>query len=269
MILFALMAVLTANAADFYLIGGFNNWTVADESCKFSATSTDGVYELKYNGTLTSGFKLNDGSWSGSYNIGSNGSTLEIGKAYTYYNGSDSGNINMSESVANPTITLDINAGTLLVEGSAAETTISYDINGSFEDGTNWTKTLMTDAGNGIWTVTIEVKKDAAFGIDELANGNWSAWWAASTSGVSVSDDTEITLVNSNTSNIAIATGTYDFSLDTSNMVLTIKKQGSTGITTIALGNAADSTVFNLAGQRVNKSAKGLVIVGGKKILNK
>lgn len=79
MLLFALMAVLNASATDFYLIGGFNSWTVADENCKFSATSADGVYQLKYEGTLTSGFKLNDGSWLGSYNIGSNGSALVLG----------------------------------------------------------------------------------------------------------------------------------------------------------------------------------------------
>lgn len=53
MLLFALMAVLTANATDFYLVGAFNGWNVKSESCKFTETSTSGVYGLKYSGNLT------------------------------------------------------------------------------------------------------------------------------------------------------------------------------------------------------------------------
>lgn len=174
----------------------------------------------------------------------------------------------MAESVANPTITLDINAGTLLIEGATTETVITYDINGTFEDGEHWNKTLMTDAGDGVWTVTIEVKADAYFGIDELANGNWSAWWAGNGE-VSISDDSEITLVSSNPSNISIAAGTYDFSLDTSSMTLTVKKTSSTGISSIAAESNTNAPTYNLAGQSVSKGAKGLVIVGGKKYLNK
>lgn len=41
----------------------------------------------------------------------------------------------------------------------------------------------------------------------------------------------------------------------------------STGITSIATPMPAISTAYNLAGQRVNASAKGIVIIGGKKVV--
>lgn len=56
------MMALAANAADYYLIGGFNSWALEDAKAKFEVVE-DGTYELKYNGTLTSGFKINDGTW--------------------------------------------------------------------------------------------------------------------------------------------------------------------------------------------------------------
>lgn len=43
----------------------------------------------------------------------------------------------------------------------------------------------------------------------------------------------------------------------------------ATGIQTIEAASAANGAIYNLAGQRVDKSYKGIVIVNGKKYLNK
>ena len=43
----------------------------------------------------------------------------------------------------------------------------------------------------------------------------------------------------------------------------------TTGISTVETASTADGNVYNMAGQRVSKNYKGLVIVGGKKYLNK
>lgn len=43
----------------------------------------------------------------------------------------------------------------------------------------------------------------------------------------------------------------------------------ATGIHTIEAASAANATMYNLAGQRVDKASKGIVIVNGKKYLNK
>lgn len=43
----------------------------------------------------------------------------------------------------------------------------------------------------------------------------------------------------------------------------------TTGISAVETAPTADGNVYNMAGQRVSKNYKGLVIVGGKKYLNK
>ena len=43
----------------------------------------------------------------------------------------------------------------------------------------------------------------------------------------------------------------------------------ATGIHTIEAAPAANAAMYNLAGQRVDKAYKGIVIVNGKKYLNK
>lgn len=43
----------------------------------------------------------------------------------------------------------------------------------------------------------------------------------------------------------------------------------ASGISSISSESAADAPAYNVAGQRVNKDAKGLVIVNGKKYMNK
>lgn len=70
-LLASLFCCLGVHATEYYIIGGFNGWATADPNCQFSATSTDGVYELNYSGTLTSGFKVNDGTWTNdNFNFG-------------------------------------------------------------------------------------------------------------------------------------------------------------------------------------------------------
>ena len=57
----AALTGFSSYAIDYYLIGGFNNWSLKQANCKFNDQG-DGTYVLDYNGTLTSGFKINDGT---------------------------------------------------------------------------------------------------------------------------------------------------------------------------------------------------------------
>lgn len=192
------------------------------------------------------------------------------GTAYSYNNDSNSGNIGIDEAIANPTLTLNINEGTLLIEGDSAEVVVTYVLDGNFADGgKSWTITQMTDAGNGIWTATgVEAKVDAKFLVEKQEDSNSTAWYGTAES-TTVSDNVVLTLTADNKQDISIAAGTYDFSLDTSSMTLTVKKTSSTGISSIAAESNTNAPTYNLAGQSVSKGAKGLVIVGGKKYLNK
>lgn len=130
------MSALSANAADYYLIGDFDGWALKDANAKFTDAG-DGTYTLEM-ATLTSGFKINDGTWNnGNANWGSNGSTLTIGETYNLSIGGSTGNINFTENGAKENVKLVFNptAATLLVTGQAKENTYDNvylvgDING-------------------------------------------------------------------------------------------------------------------------------------------
>ncbi|MCH5228006.1 MAG: hypothetical protein J1F16_09380 [Muribaculaceae bacterium] len=121
----AVLGGLAFNAnADYYLIGSFNDWTQADPNAHFTAGSNTDEYVLDYQGTLISGFKINDGSWSNAEANFGGSSTLTIGEVYTLQVGSSSGNITLSENIENPHIVLNVSnpaAPTLLITGQSVE----------------------------------------------------------------------------------------------------------------------------------------------------
>lgn len=270
MILFALMAVLTANATDYYLVGGGLGWSTTDY--KFSETTTTGVYELSFTGTLTSGFKIYDGADWSTVNIGANSTStlLTPGVAYSYAEGSGSGNITLSEAIANPTLTLNTNDKTLTVVGAAAQVTVTYKLNGSFEDGSAWKDVTLTEA-DGVFSATVTAKVDAAFKVVSLNDGAEGEWYGSTNASITAEADNQTITLSTTGGNISIAAGTYNISVKKTDsaLTLTVSAVGSTGIAKISSEISADAPAFNIAGQRVNKGTKGLVIVGGKKYLNK
>lgn len=113
--LLLMVTALTANASDYYLIGEFNGWTLKQNDCKFTENWDGNTYVLDLQGTLTSGFKINDGTWSNpSANFGGT-TTLTPGESYTLEFVDD--NITMENALLNPHIEFDPDNMTLLVTG--------------------------------------------------------------------------------------------------------------------------------------------------------
>jgi hypothetical protein len=50
---------------------------------------------------------------------------------------------------------------------------------------------------------------------------------------------------------------------------IVITRGGSTGISTVKTVRVADGAIYNLAGQKVDKNYKGVVIMNGKKMIQK
>lgn len=232
-LLVAMLVGFAANAADYYLIGGALGWDLKNEKGHFTDKG-DGIYELKFQGSFTSGFKVNDGTWSNpNINFGSNGNKLVIGTPYAYANGS-SNNIDFDGTVTDPTITLDINNGTILVAGEAQESDLAYCIWGSLKSGA-WAATDFSDEDNdGIWTIeNVEVTyASAAFGIRSFeksaGNGSQKDWIAADGASKITGEGTFKCKVNSST-NFSIAKGTYSFSFNPETMVLNVTGGGQGG----------------------------------------
>ena len=219
---FLLVAMLVGFAAnaDYYLIGGFNGWALKDANCKF-ADQGDGTFKLEYKGTLSSGFKVNDGTW-GAVNFGSNGSNLEVGVPYEYVNSGTSGNIGISENIENPTLILNPTAGTLLIEGKTVEATFSYCLHGTLASST-WADVALTEK-DGLWVNDNVVVSNAAasFGIkkNDASTGNQVEWLSADGASSITGAGTFKCKVDG--TNFSIATGTYGLSFDPKTMTLTV-----------------------------------------------
>lgn len=222
------MTALAANATDYYLIGGFNGWALAADDCKFEYVG-DGRYELDYDGTLTSGFKINDGTWGNAdANFGSNGSNLVVGEAYKYAVGSSTINIAIAENIQNPHLVLNIVDQTLFVEGASVAAEYAYALHGNWDGGEAWSEKALTEK-SGNWSVAGVEVSDCTFGIKKLdAASGTQVDWISSAGEAEVVVGTAMPCKVEGT-NFSLAAGNYDFAFDAEAMTLTVSVAGQGG----------------------------------------
>ncbi len=163
----AMMLSIVANATDYYLIGCFNNWELAQENCKFTDAG-DGTYMLDYQGTLTSEFKINNGTWDDANTFGGGG-TLTPGTEYTLY--SPGGNITLAENIDNPHIVFNPSAKTLLITGQAVDVKVRYGIHGQIFGNASWETVDFEQQEDGLWVITASVVP-GDFGIKVMDAGS-------------------------------------------------------------------------------------------------
>lgn len=164
----------TAADPDLYLIGANvdgSYWTLGTNKM---TSNGNGIYTWS-GSQLGSGFKINDGSWSGSYNIGSSGPVIELGKPYTTSNSGSSGNISFSDAsyvVTNPTVTFDLNSLILTVTGEGAGGEKTFSLAGTFNDWNGGDSNYSLKESNGVYVGRYNMPADAQFQI-VLNNQTW------------------------------------------------------------------------------------------------
>ncbi len=225
----ALIVGMAANATDYYLIGGFNNWTLKAQNCLFTAAE-DGTYVLDYEGILTSGFKINDGTWSNDKaNFGSNGTALQLDQPYTMKVGGDTKNIALTENIANPHLVLNVSNPSnpvLTISGQSQEAEYKYGIKGQIFDGENWNVVDMVEnEDNGKWVLTAEVVA-GEFGVlvMDASTSAQTAWFAADGDGVlgTAQLGQPLALKENGTNFASTLAGTFTFVFDPNAMTLTV-----------------------------------------------
>ena len=262
--LVALLVGVMSASADYYLSGGFNGWKSADPSCLFTDNG-DGTYVLDYNGQLTSGFKVNDGTWTNDKIIfGSNGSALSLGVPYNYSVGGSTKDISLAEgAVDNPHIVLDPTKKTLTITGQTPEDIeISYCLHGNIADASSWSDIALENTSGNIWAAEgVSVTATSNFGIKELTNGAQSAWIAADgTSAITASGVFNCTV---NGTNFSIAAGTWNLTFDADAMTLTVASVGDTPVDpdpsahNVYLAGEFNSWAGNDAAYKFTKGADG------------
>ena len=230
----ALAAGIVAQATDYYLIGGFNGWKTSDPACLFTA-ATDGTYVLDYEGTLTSGFKINDGTWSNAKaNFGSNGTALQLDQPYTMKVGGDTKDIALTENIANPHLVLNVSDPSnpvLTISGQSQEAEYKYGIHGEIFGGEDWaTVDFVENESNGKWELTAEVVA-GAFGIKvmDLSTSAQTGWFAADGDGVlgTAQLGQPLALKENGTNFASTLAGTFTFVFDPNAMTLTVSGEGT------------------------------------------
>lgn len=264
----SLLATLTSEAQNYYLIGGFNGWTLSDESCKFASTKQEGIYYVKIP-ELTSGFKINSGTWDSGANFGSNGAELTPGTPYKYVQTSyQEHEIKMPVTVTDATVYLDVKDGILYVDGAnVADKVIGWDVFGDFTGDGKWTGIDLSNTNGDEWTsAPIELAGQGGFGVRQLANGNQDVWYASSSAGVVLSESNpKVTLATGAVKDFRYdLSGTYVFVLDTSDMTLAIEKPDEVYSTSMYLVGAAPGQpwLFN-DGKKMDVESPGVYTLTG------
>ena len=267
------LSVASMSAADYYLIGGFNKWAESDPAAKFTETAQAGVYELKYEGTLTSGFKVNDGTWNNpDINFGSNGSNLVVGEPYKY-GVNVMANIDMAENVKNPTVTLNLNDGTLLVEGQQQEAKTKYGIHGEIFGDPSWSTEDMSEE-NGKWVLTAAVVP-GKFGIRamDVESGTQTGWYSSAGDGT-VTPNTPMAVKLEGTNWSSTLEGSYSFTYDPEAQTLVIASASLWN--DITADENATFAIYTIEGNIVKASANandvenlenGMYIINGEKVM--
>lgn len=256
------LCAINAAATDYYLIGGFNGWKLADASAKFAPTELSGVYSLKVT-DLTSGFKINDGTWNNNVNYGSNGTVLTPGTPYKYAQTQNrEAEIKMDVTVADATVYLDINDGIVYVSGAASSKVIGWDVFGDFTGTGAWTGIELRNTSGPEWkSDPVVLKGKGGFGVRQLADGNQDVWYASSTAGVVLSEANPSVIIS--TGAVRDFTydldGTYIFTLDTSTNELSIEKYTVDYPATIYLvGNKSGAEWSAIKGKQLVDEGNGI-----------
>lgn len=256
----ALCIAVAANATDWYLIGAFNGWSLADPAAKFSEKTAD-VYELEM-AELSTNFKINSGTWDNEF--GAVSGKVELGVPFALAT-SNGGNINFlnADAITNAKLVLNTTNNTLLITGqkkSVEKVWYICGIGGNYDVWGDKTYEFAKTETEGVYEL---IALDIPEGTTnfKISTANWAEQYGATDSSASIQygqftatlgevgygGDVPISL-----------TGKWDVTWDYNNLIVSFKQ--NTGVEEIDFNANAAIEYFNLQGVRVENPANGLYI---------
>lgn len=260
--LVALCVAVAANAADWYLIGAFNGWTLGDESAKFTQQE-DGTFVLELE-ELTSSFKINDGDWVNQFS--SNGAEIELGKPYSVKSG-DGANMTFLNigAITNARLVLNTSNNTLTITGVEKEIDLAWflcGINGEWGDWSDKYKFTKTDT-KGVFELKGVELNDSTTKTIKVSAANWIEQYGANADSQAINNDCLSTSLGkvSYGGDIQISlSGTWDVTWDYNNLIISFSPGSNSGVENIEFNAAEPIEYYNLQGIRVNSPTSGLFI---------
>jgi len=264
---------------DYYLVGAeigdkTNSWNppYADDQ-KFT-NEGDGVYTITVS-HLGNSFKINAGSWADKMNtFGAAEGDIIVDEPYSYGIGDAAGNFQFGDnvtSVENATVTLDINDGTVLIEGTPVRAE------------KEWYLTLFTEGEEFDWNDAIAMPKTSeniyeaknvtlpSEGTFKISTMNWGEQYGAGAETEpidgTVMTTTLVPVSIEATVPYELEAGQYDVKWDYENKTVTFTGKSS-GIEDTLDASSYDTPVeyYNLQGIRIYEP-QGLVIrIQGNKV---
>ena len=237
--------------------GSTDTWTVAGSSTILGSTWNPG--DTSNDMTTTDGVN---------YTLVKENCTLEKGSTYEYKVvknhawGEEYPSSNATLTVDETAIfkvTFSFNSETKEVSATAVKTgeagviEHTYDVKGDFFGDEAWSNTYpMTKGNDGLWTVVIENLDAGNYEFKVREDNSWDISYPGSNYQVTV---------EANGSSLTIV-----FNPETKTIEATVSDV--TGINTIKTAQQT-AVVYNLAGQKVSENYKGVVIMNGRKMIQK
>lgn len=231
----------------------------------------NGIYTLDFT-ELGTNFKFNDGSWSGSYNLGGNEGKVQLGTPYKMSNDGASGNIMFAdnvETVYNGTVTVNIATLELTVTGTpfVNDNPDWYlmgmnDIMYEFRDDYMFSDTQVAGVFNLKGIVIPDEDEGYGIGTFKIATAGWNQQFGKGENTLDINEDNlSTTLVEvSDKAEVyyELPTGVYTCEWNLNTQTVTFVKTAN--IESIGADSAAAPAVYyNVHGQKV-QNPKGLVI---------
>lgn len=270
-------ATMVASAQEYYVIGANVNgksWALAEPDCLMKAEG-DGVYVWKGE-NLATGFKINDGTWDNpDANFGDQdpATVLALGEPLYYMTGNDSKNITLAADMVNkPTVTLDLNEGTITVTGEAQEVEYTWQLMGSI---TSWefddAPAFVKDGDRYVLT-GLEIAEPGTF---KLATAGWVKEYGAApveaeepaegeepaeTPAIINAENLSTTLIAVGGSDVTISiTGKWDVFFTPDGDTATVVFADPSAVEGVAAENAP-VYYYNLQGVRVDNPSNGIFV---------
>jgi len=281
------MMAMTASAAtaDWFLYIWSDNSNSGGDAGQFSTTDTEGVFLLEGCSITEEGVKfcVRNSAWSKMYGWSDEeggGSVETAGVAVKLAAGTGAngwialpvGNYDVTWNVNDKTITFTESSTT----GAAADWFIYYWDDAATAGGDlGQFRTTDTDGVFRLENLVLSNESGVKFCIHNAAWSSTYGWgWTEGSEGGSVTDagvDVQLEASSSASAWLGLPVGKYHVTWDANTLTIRFDSTTTTLIQTVddprILGGS--SVVYNLAGQRVNARQKGLVVMGGKKYINR
>lgn len=247
---------------DVYVIGADVNgasWTEGDPSGKMTYVG-NGIFEWTGE-KLATGFKFNDGSWSGQLNIGGDYGSATLGIPYNVKDGGS--NIELSDFfgyiLTDAKIVFDTNNMTIVVTGTKTAVVVDWYFASSINEFTlDDSCKMSTTSVDGVYELAnINIEDPGTF---KITTAGWAEQYGM---GEAITDDhlfTTLAKVNyGGDVEFNVAQGEYSIKWDFNTSTVTFTLLRATGVEGIA-ADSEDAVYYNLQGVKVANPTNGIYV---------